>query len=1300
MLENHRSRLALTISKRAQRRALAIVLVGGGLAAGGLAVPLLAQDMSNEQQKDWLVGFVEGQLSTPERQIRISNIDGVLSEQASIREITISDEEGVWLRVNNAAIDWNQGALFTGRLLVRALSAESIEYLRNAAPSEATNLPAPEAGALQVPEFPVAIQLDSLSVPKVTFGESVFGLGSEISLEGSLKLEGGSLDTSLAIARLDGPGGRLDTTIAYRNADETIDLKLGLVEPPDGILANLLSIEGRPEIAFNVTGSGPISDLDTALTLDAGGARTLEGQAVLRQAAEGLGIEAQLGGPISQLIAEPYRPFFGTRSEVTATALVKSDGGVNISAFTLAGGQLALQGSAATTEDGFLSRLSVSGTVADAAGGRVTLPVPGAATSIAGARLAVDYGGAGGGDWRAELVLDAFSNGEIGARSIALTANGVVAGIEDPAARRLTFNADGTVGGIMSRDPDVRAALGESLGFGLAGLWNAGEPVQIAELRLVGAALTAALSGQIDENVFTGDMSLETSSIAPFSGLAGRELDGAMALTATGTVSPLSGGFDLTLDGNARDLGLGDAMLDRLLSGDVALAGRVARTEQGLEAEGFRLGNPNIAITADGRYATGAADFAFNSRLSDLSLVSGDASGAVEVTGTARGEGTLQLDLTASVPSGRLAGKALADARFGFSGTLDEAGVLAGALDGNAMLDRSRVSLAGDVNVAGEVRRIDGLRLEAGQNVISGDLAQTGAELISGRLTLDAPDVSTLAALALVEAAGRANAEIALSAAKGQQHAMVNAAVAGLNAQGISVGSAEVRADVADLLGTPRGSFSASGSGISAAEIRDFGITPFEVSARGEFAGRAAVISSLNAEGAGGLRVAASGRVPFEGSGLALRVSGSTPLALANRFVADRGGQFGGTANLDATVTGSLADPRFTGSVATAGSSYIDPELNLRLVEISGSAALAGDRVNLERLTAGLSTGGSVSASGSVGLTGGNEANIAVRLNSARYADGNLFVATVSGDLALTGPLQRSPTLSGNVLIEGAEISIPETFAGNAAIVDTRHVHTPPPVATTLKRAMVDNRTGAPIPQSRPSILQLDVNVSAPNQIFVRGRGLDAEVGGSVRLTGPVTDIQPVGGFELNRGRLSILGQRITFEEGTVTLVGDLDPFLDFTARTDGEGVTVYVTVTGRVSEPQIGFESLPALPQDEVLSRLLFKRSMGELTPMQLARLAGAAAELAGGSGNSLVDSLREKAGLADLDVVTRDDGSLAVQAGAYLQDNVYLGVEAGADGNSRVTVNLDLTDDITAKASTGTDGKDSIGIFYEADY
>jgi translocation and assembly module TamB len=200
---------------------------------------------------------------------------------------------------------------------------------------------------------------------------------------------------------------------------------------------------------------------------------------------------------------------------------------------------------------------------------------------------------------------------------------------------------------------------------------------------------------------------------------------------------------------------------------------------------------------------------------------------------------------------------------------------------------------------------------------------------------------------------------------------------------------------------------------------------------------------------------------------------------------------------------------------------------------------------------------------------------------------------------------------------------------------------------------------------------------------------------------GPISNIQPVGGFSLNRGRLSILGQRINFQSGTVTLVGDLDPFLDFLATTEGQDITVNVIVQGRVSDLSIEFTSSPQLPQDEVLARLLFNRSMGELSPLQLAKLASAAAELVGGGGNSsLMDSLRGAAGLADLDLVTDDKGNAAVQAGTYLDDNIYLGVTAGANGQSRVTINLDVTSDLKITGAAGQDGNSSLGVFYERDY
>ena len=84
------------------------------------------------------------------------------------------------------------------------------------------------------------------------------------------------------------------------------------------------------------------------------------------------------------------------------------------------------------------------------------------------------------------------------------------------------------------------------------------------------------------------------------------------------------------------------------------------------------------------------------------------------------------------------------------------------------------------------------------------------------------------------------------------------------------------------------------------------------------------------------------------------------------------------------------------------------------------------------------------------------------------------------------------------------------------------------------------------------------------------------------------------------------------------------------------------------------------------MLARVLFRRATANLSPFQLAQLAAAAAELAGRGGNGLLAQLRSATGLDDLDIVTEDDGETAVRAGKYIDDNIYLDVQAGSSGDT----------------------------------
>ena len=233
----------------------------------------------------------------------------MLSSDVTIPEITVSDSEGVWLRILNASLNWDQGALLTGRLQIKTLKADSIDYIRAAVPAEGIALPAPEAQAPEIPQLPIAIVLGELDVPKVTFGEDLFGLGSEIAVSGALTLAGGSLDTKLDITRKDGPGGSLALALKYDRPSENADIALTLNEPPDGLIVNLLGMEGKPEVALSLKGSGPLADLRTDLALDVAGKRALSGYAQLTRADTGLAVAAELGGPVADLVPVPISAF-------------------------------------------------------------------------------------------------------------------------------------------------------------------------------------------------------------------------------------------------------------------------------------------------------------------------------------------------------------------------------------------------------------------------------------------------------------------------------------------------------------------------------------------------------------------------------------------------------------------------------------------------------------------------------------------------------------------------------------------------------------------------------------------------------------------------------------------------------------------------------------------------------------------------------------------------------------------------------------------------------------------------------
>ncbi len=289
--------------------------------------------------------------------------------------------------------------------------------------------------------------------------------------------------------------------------------------------------------------------------------------------------------------------------------------------------------------------------------------------------------------------------------------------------------------------------------------------------------------------------------------------------------------------------------------------------------------------------------------------------------------------------------------------------------------------------------------------------------------------------------------------------------------------------------------------------------------------------------------------------------------------------------------------------------------------------------------------------------------------------------------------------ISGAVTLGRTEVRVPSTGLGADPVLrEITHVHEPAAVRATRVRAGLAEVAGAAT--RRGPSFGLDLTIAAPERIFVRGRGLDAELGGSLRVTGTTDNIVPSGRFSLIRGRLDLLGKRFTIDEGMIELQGALTPYIRFAAESESNGITVTIVIEGEASAPEIHFLSSPELPEEEVMAQLLFGRGLTSLSPLQAAQLASAVAQLAGTGGEGIVGRLRSSFGLDDLDVTAAEDGSAAVRAGKYLSEKVYSDVTVGAEGKTEINLNLDIRPGVTARGTLGSDGSSGIGIYYERDY
>ncbi len=528
---------------------------------------------------------------------------------------------------------------------------------------------------------------------------------------------------------------------------------------------------------------------------------------------------------------------------------------------------------------------------------------------------------------------------------------------------------------------------------------------------------------------------------------------------------------------------------------------------------------------------------------------------------------------------------------------------------------------------------------------------------------------------------GRAGRRLDLQArAEAIPLALADLASPGLGLAGTASGEARLGGEAA----APSGDWRVALAGLAAPASRSAGLSPLDVKASGRLAGgRTSLDATVSAGTAGSLRVA--GSAPLRGDGpLDLKASGRLDVAGLSRILAAGGQRASGTLALDARLAGDLAHPKAAGTAVLSGGAFADEISGLRLTDLSATIAARGDEVEIAKASAKTPGGGTVTASGRVRLDPAAGFPGAIRLSAdkARLVATEIVTADAGLALDLSGPLARDPSVAGRIDVKAIDVEIPGRLPGSdAPLADVRHIDPGPTARARLALIARKRRAAGPGFSAR-----LALAVSAPSRVTVHGRGIDAEFGGELQVKGTTAAPEIVGGFDLRRGSLTLIGGPMTFSRGRVSFEGDATPRLDLEAQQTLTDATAIVDVTGPADKPTFAFSSNPSLPQDEILSRILFQKPSGSLSAFQALQLANTVAALSGNGG--AFDSLRRSLGVDSLDVGSDANGGPVVGARRAIGGRLSLGVRTGArPEDNGVSLDYDLTKRL--RLSTGVDAK-----------
>ncbi|MES2369454.1 MAG: translocation/assembly module TamB domain-containing protein [Pseudomonadota bacterium] len=388
--------------------------------------------------------------------------------------------------------------------------------------------------------------------------------------------------------------------------------------------------------------------------------------------------------------------------------------------------------------------------------------------------------------------------------------------------------------------------------------------------------------------------------------------------------------------------------------------------------------------------------------------------------------------------------------------------------------------------------------------------------------------------------------------------------------------------------------------------------------------------------------------------------------------------------NAQLSGSGSLAAPRIDGRVAADAVRFSMPEQGVAITDGTLKLQLVDDRVRVqEGVLKG--TGGRIVVSGDAQLRN-PQAGLTLTFEKFAATNRSDRRVTVSGTTRLNLD-QKRLQLTGELTADRARLEIPEASRPELSS-DVVVVGRPP--------------RGKPVTQRFP--LALDLTLKLGDDFLFKGAGLDARLGGQLRVFTVNQTLRGEGTIQVEKGRYAAYAQTLDIERGVLRFAGPIDnPGLDVLAVRKTADVKVGVQVGGTVQRPLVTLYSDPAMADTEKLAWLVLGHGLESSGQQEFVLLQVAAgALLSQAESVNLQAKMAETLGIDSFDVRAGSSESLTstvVSVGKRLSSRATLSYEQSLDGLSQVVkVLYQLSTHVRFEAQAGQPS--SFDAFYTREY